>query len=141
MEVINECRRIGRDKVCLTEVEKESLKKQFNVDVDTIPNVKKGLLAVTDQILAWKMLNTLCWERNVFSFSSMSGYKNAWTKKYDRQFRDRPNKTSAVTVRHAVFEEILNELKESRVLILEMCQLQQKILGAINLIYHDGCGV
>lgn len=125
MEIIHECRRISREKVCLNDTEKRELKEKFNIDADRVANVKASFLKISDQLLAWKFLNYIM-ERGMIGYSSMSGYKNLWAKHYDRQYKDRPNRQSTVVIRHNLFEEILTELKH--------------ISETIDLIYHEGCG-
>lgn len=111
MEIVQECRRVSRQKVCLTDDEKKELKKRYDVDVDNAKNVTQNLLKIEDQILAWKFLNTLMEEKKFIRYSSMSNYRSVWAKHYDRQFLKRPDRESTFKIRRNVFEEVLAELK------------------------------
>lgn len=131
MEVILECRRVVRQKVCLSEQEKQELKKRYDVDMDNVKNITQTLLRIDDQILAWKFLNSLM-EKGHARYSSMSGYRNMWAKHYDRQYHKRPDRQSVMKVRHMVFEEMLAELRT-------LNKHVEHISLGIDLIYDQTC--
>lgn len=129
MEIIKECRRLTRHKVCLSDPEKEDLRRRYGVDADNITNISKNLMKIDDQIMAWKFLNTMMMKEYI-NYSSMSGYRNKWALHYDKQYCKRPDKQVKVVAREHVMEEILKELQK-------LNQLVEHISDGIELIYHD----
>lgn len=131
MELIQECRRVLRQKICLTDEEKMELKRRYDVDVDSAKNVTQNLIKIEDQILAWKFLNTLM-EKEFIRYSSMSHYRTVWSRHFNRQYMKRPDRDTTFKVRRNLFEELLTELKT-------LNKHVEHISLGIDLIYEHTC--